>query len=212
MPTQNAVAAWSTVGWWFGSRLGVPKIQIDCSTGVGTCLHCTHSPAHPPNASRPRRSWRTSGLRRWQRASPTSTSPSTPWSRVRHWPQLLPAACCRMHCLLAGPSWPAHGCPPPSCAAAQPGLAEALLRACPASAPPLLPALAPTIPLSVPHFACACAAVGQFRDLVETAERNKALRETLKQVSLFLFLLYGWPCVALRRSGLPVLPANRCCG
>lgn len=36
----------------------------------------------------------------------------------------------------------------------------------------------------LPHFALPHRAVGQFRDLVEAAERNKALRETLKQVGL----------------------------
>lgn len=41
----------------------------------------------------------------------------------------------------------------------------------------------------MPPPPCRPPAVGQFRDLVETAERNKALRETLKQV---LRLTKGW--------------------
>ena len=36
--------------------------------------------------------------------------------------------------------------------------------------------------LACPSLPAPACAVGQFRELVETAERNKALRETLKQV------------------------------
>lgn len=43
-------------------------------------------------------------------------------------------------------------------------------------------------------------AVGQFRDLVEAAERNKALRETLKQVGP---LDEGSTAGRLRASGMP---------
>ncbi len=57
---------------------------------------------------------------------------------------------------------------------------------CQAMSCPAAPCHASSAPHSPPLLASP-PAVGQFRELVETAERNKALRETLKQVSLPAF-------------------------